>query len=484
MGLVITKRDKIVLLFFLFPSLCAVFYSNRSYLIQPIIQVYYHYINPVAGARDIETKYKIQFEKAEEARVLANRTSTQMTANAKDTKSLGEYQKVIKDLFEQRDSAYMAMLNLDIESLQLKLSQKYKEFFTKRQEADQLDYNAFTIYRKGYENSMEITLAITNYFEKRYETSSLFKDIYKTDKSGYNMVNVKKLNGIAIYLDKYVSNDIASHSARLKLPDELVNSLLADNETLQLSNKVIYSYANGNITDGKNAGDLLIQRSKIKYTDPLDIFSNWAPGNMNEVAQLQGEAHNAAYFLYSEAYTYAKENKLDLQIEKIWGDKIPGTGEIEPSLVDYAVNDPTLPEELRENLRGYISTYYEPSVKQIRNCLNTVLSLSNQTSNNESNTWNDIMSESAFNSLKLYDQAYFTSKFVVLYVTNNGLAKNNKQIDIVFVDNPDTYFRFLISDENNKQKVLSVSQEKFTAVQSNFLQQMKWLIFQDKKYQM
>jgi len=88
MGLVITKRDKIVLLFFLFPSLCAVFYSNLSYLIQPIIQVYYHYINPVAGARDIETKYKIQFEKAEEARVLANRTSTQMTANAKDTKSL------------------------------------------------------------------------------------------------------------------------------------------------------------------------------------------------------------------------------------------------------------------------------------------------------------------------------------------------------------------------------------------------------------
>src|SRR3989344_1989845 len=121
--------------------------------------VYYHTINPEAGALRLEGLYKDNYDEAQSALDEANLTISEMTQKSTDTNSLFVYQEKVRGIFSKRDAHFTEMVRIDDEAVKLRLDSRYKEFYQKRKQADENDYEAFKIYRGGMQNLMDGTLS-------------------------------------------------------------------------------------------------------------------------------------------------------------------------------------------------------------------------------------------------------------------------------------------------------------------------------------
>lgn len=285
--------------------------------------VYYHTINPEAGALRLERLYKKNYDEAQNALNEANLTISEMTQKSTDTNSLFAYQEKVRGIFSRRDAHFTEMIRIDDEAMKLRLNNRYKEFYQKRKQADVNDYDAFKIYRQGMQNLMDGTLSYFK-FTNSYGEAMSFVAILTTP-SGFTQENIDHFKSLAANLSLQ-HNEVDSLAKRGVFTQRLVDSMKTKNASVMLFRDMNDAIVSGDKERADEVMLMFVQQAKIKPPDESDLIAQWAREKRQPVFDAQDEKHRYSLDLYNQAYTYARNERLD-NIHSVWGDKIPGTAE-------------------------------------------------------------------------------------------------------------------------------------------------------------
>lgn len=283
--------------------------------------LYYKQINPRAGVVYFEKLYKDNHNGAEEALSEANFTVSETQRNAQDINTLFAYQEKIRALFSKREAHFVEMIRIDKEAKKLRVSKEYKEFFDKRMEADQNDYEAFKIYREGMQKLMDGTLSYYK-FRNLFGDAARFVLVLATP-DGFTPENVKRFSELSSGLNVQY-NEIIFLAEKGIFTHELMVSMKSQNEVIKLFEQLNNAYVAGDKGRVDEINKKLSLYVESISQDESELITQWAKEKAKPIFEAQNEKHRKSLDLYNQAYIYAKNQKLDT-ILSVWNNKPPGT---------------------------------------------------------------------------------------------------------------------------------------------------------------
>lgn len=316
------KRYIIVVLtlFLLFISFTN-FFTFQSFLQDS----YFRTINPRSGVRQLEQSYKENFNSAESVRVKANFVNDEMKTNAQNSNDLFRYQEKIREFMTKRETHYIEMLRIDDTALTYRLSSDYRVFFEKRKAADQNDYDAFKIYRDSMRQLMDGMLAYSKFIDLYNRAVDVMALLGSPD--GFTPENVKNYRELSLTVALQY-NEVASLTEKGVFTKELGASLNQRNEGIKLVAGLNDAIVSGN---NQRADEILLimkKRGQPDVSKEVDLIAQWSKEKALPAYQAQDAKHKLSLDLYDQAYTFAKNQKLDL-ILTIWEGNYPGFSSVE-----------------------------------------------------------------------------------------------------------------------------------------------------------
>lgn len=285
--------------------------------------LYYHTINPQAGARRLEVLYKENYDRAQNALDEANLTISEMTQYANDVNTGFGYQEKTRGLFSQRDAYFTEMVRIDNEATKLRLDSRYKEFYRKRKLADENDYEAFKIYRGGMQNQMDGVLSYYKFTDSYAEAMGFLSTL--NSPNGFTPENVKHFENLAFALNLQY-NEVASLAKREIFTKDLADLMNEKNEVVKLFNDLNNAVFTGNKVVAEEVMKKFMQKAKTEAPNENELIVQWAREKSQPVFDEQDKKHRLSLDLYNQTYTYARNEHLD-NIISVWGFKLPGTPE-------------------------------------------------------------------------------------------------------------------------------------------------------------
>jgi len=306
-------------------------HSRRWY--REAVWLYYSKINPRAGAKRLEVVYKQLFDEAENTRDQANLLISEMQVQVSDINSLFRYQEKLRGLFSQREAIFQEILRIDGKAKSLNISQNYREFFQKRQLADQNEYEAFRIYRRGMENIMEGTLAYLK-FEKFYRQAfALISAFVLSPEESFTGENLETFKTLTSNLELQFREIISLQKEKV-YPEKLVEDMRDKKEIVQLfqkANEAILAEDEEKTEKTLNTISQRIKQREEKGVNYEDLKLQWVEEINKPLFEAQDKKHKKSLDLYNQAYIYAKTQNLK-EILSVWNGEPPG--------------------EIKENLKG------------------------------------------------------------------------------------------------------------------------------------
>lgn len=326
--------------------LVLVFLGGYFFLYSHLVSLqdlYYHYINPRAMVSKLERDYKENFNQADVARNDLNLTVDDMEQSAQTELNFQDIQKTVDFYtyydnqlavqFNNRDTDFQEMLSLDSQALKLMLPTEYKEFYTRRQIADENDYAAFTAYRTGMEELITGSIAYYTY-SNLYEIalSSLLpqwddynNERFYSDQSNSAIVIAKanfdtQFNKIQALKDQGVYNDgMYTSMAHQHVEIDLLRQLYV---AYRSNDKAAIAEVNNKIDQTPNASS---------QDQAIATYLEWSKEKIQPYFGAQDTKHKASGDLYTRAYRYAQSQKLH-DILAVWNNQPPVSGGSEKTL--------------------------------------------------------------------------------------------------------------------------------------------------------
>jgi hypothetical protein len=287
-------------------------------------KLYYQVLNPKAGAVRLEAEYRKNFQTAENASDLAHRFLAKMVQNSANVEDAKFYANKFSEQLSERAAAYEEMLRITNSQASLDLSNEYKEFFKRRKEADQTDYEAFKVYRDGIESSLAGSLSLYYYLQMRAALFASFMAILDLNdktppKEKINSFDVSygRINGQFIALENLYNKGV--------YPDDLFEKVKEIQKHSEESNKIVMGILRGDAEEVSSRLELYFknpEKTEEKPTALEEALFEWSRRSQETYWAKQDEGHKKARDLYKDAYNYAKN--YDLDILTVWPNRLPG----------------------------------------------------------------------------------------------------------------------------------------------------------------
>jgi len=441
----VKKRADTVKLFFailvLFISIF-IFYPPRT-IAKDSIKLYYQTLNPKAGLVYYEKMYKDETSTAERYRTQVNNIMDELQQNGQAQKS-DEYllnllkgkKTQIDKIFKNREQSLKRLIEIDKLAQNIRLTKSQKAFYEKRKLADENELKAFLIYKLAQDRF--VSGSITFYgFWNLFHTA--VDSAFSPDQ---NLRTTSAMSAIEKQVNGFYGKEIKNAKNNKILSGNIIEQI---NHGYDVLTK-LFEYQKFSLT--KPTPESLNQKvqemiiaikeqgdSKLSNTD---MFMEWIDTFVKPGIYIQDKEHQKSFYLFKDAYEYAKKQKMDL-LFTVWNNDYPGyeKPQIEPATLKNS----------KEAVEGYYKIYENPMVKYIRTTLNAYLqgdpqSIIPQLTKEKNEDANYIY------GLDSFDKEYYNSKFVVILKEDYPYGGN--QFTILFQDKSDRFFTAWIYEKPDK----------------------------------
>jgi len=442
---VIKKRTETVKLIFaiclLFISIF-IFYPPKA-IKNDSISLYFQTLNPKAGLIHYEKQYKEETKLAESYRTQVNSIMTELQQNGQAQKSddyllalLKGKKTQIDEIFKNREQSLQRLIEIDKLAQNIRLSKGEIAFFEKRKLADENELKAFSMYKIAQERFTNGSFAFYGFWNIFHKT---INTAFSTDSS------IRTVENMAL-LEKEINDFYNTKINKIKdgktLSDDIIKQIDHGYEVLT---KVL-EYQKFSLTKPSQA-DLrqkeeelliLIKEGNNNQESNTYMFMTWIDVFVKPGIYLQDKEHQKSFYLFKDAYEYAKKQKMDA-IFTVWKNDYPGYEK--PQL------EPVTLKNSKEAVEGYYKIYENPMVKYIRTALNAYLDEDPQ------NIVSEVVKEKDEDANYIYgldsfDKEYYKSRFVVILKEDYPFGGN--QFTIMFQDKPDKFFTAWVYENPDK----------------------------------
>lgn len=409
-----------------------IFYPPRS-IANDTVKFYYQTLNPISGMVYYEKQYKDETATAEGYRTQVNNIMSELQENGQAQKSdeylltLLEGNKTrIDEIFKNREQSLQRLIEIDKLAQSIRLSKEQKAFYEKRKLADDNELKAFSTYKIAQErftNGSAAFYGFWNLFHKTINTA------FSTDSS------VRTVENMAL-LEKEINDFYSTKINKIKdgktLSDDIIKQI--DHGYEVLTN--IFEYQKFSLTKPSQEELrqkeeellVLIKEGNNNQESNTDMFMRWIDIFVKPGIYLQDKEHQKSFYLFKDAYEYAKKQKMDA-IFTVWKNDYPGYEKPQP--------EPATLKNSKEAVEGYYKIYENPMVKYIRTALNAYLDEDPQNIVSKAVKEKDEDANYIY-GLDSFDKDYYKSRFVVILKEDYPFGGN--QFTIMFQDKPDKFF--------------------------------------------
>jgi len=419
-----------------------IFYPPRS-IVNDTVKFYYQTLNPTAGLVYYEKQYKKETEIAEGYRTQVNNIMSELQENGQAQKSddyllalLKGKKTRIDEIFKNREQSLQSLIEIDKLAQNIRLSKTQKAFYEKRKLADDNELKAFSMYKIAQERFTNGSVAFYGFWNIFHKT---INTAFSTDSSIRTVENMALLEK---EIDSFYNGEIKKIKNDKTLSDEIIKQIDHGYEVLIK----VFEYQKLSLTKPSQA-DLrqkeeellvLIKEGNNNQESNTDMFMTWTDIFVKPGIYLQDKEHQKSFYLFKDAYEYAKKLKMDA-LFTVWKNDYPGYEK--PQL------EPVTLKNSKEAVEGYYRIYENPMVKYIRTALNAYLDEDPQ------NIVSEVVKEKDEDANYIYgldsfDKEYYKSRFVVILKEDYPFGGN--QFTIMFQDKPDKFFTAWVYENPDK----------------------------------
>jgi len=419
-----------------------IFYPPRS-IANDTIKFYYQTLNPKAGLVYYEKQYKDEMAIAEGYRTQINNIMSELQENGQAQKSdeylltLIEGKKTqIDEMLKNREQSLQRLIEIDKLAQNIRLSKDQKTFYEKRKLADDNELKAFSMYKIAQETFTNGSIAFYGFW-------NLFHKIINTAFSPDS--SIRTVENMAL-LEKEINDFYNTKINKIKDSKILSGDIIKQIDRGYKVLTKLFEYQKFSLT--KPSPESLKQKeqelviiikdqgdNKLSNTD---MFMSWIDTFVTSGIYLQDKEHQKSFYLFKDAYEYAKKQKMDA-IFTVWKNDYPGYEKPQPESVTL--------KNSKEAVEGYYKIYENPMVKYIRTALNLYLDGDPQNIISEAVKKKDEDNNYIY-GLDSFDKEYYKSKFVVILKEDFPFGGN--QFTIMFQDKPDKFFTAWVYENPDK----------------------------------
>ncbi len=432
------------------------------------VKFYYQTLNPKAGMVYYEKQYKKETEIAEGYRGQVNTIMTELQENGQAQKSddylltlLKGKKSQIDKIFNNREQSLQRLIEIDKSAQSIRLSKNQKAFYEKRKLADENELKAFSMYKLAQIRFTEGSIAFYGFWNLFH---TAINTAFSPDQS---LRTTSSMAALEKQVGDFYGKEIKGVKNNKILSDDLIKQIDHGYEVLTK----LFEYQKFTLTKPspeslkEKEQELLvtIQDQGDNKQSNTDMFMDWIDIFVKPGIYLQDKEHQKSFYLFKDAYEYAKKQKMD-PIFTVWSNDFPGYEK--PQI------EPTTLKNSKEAVEGYYRIYENPMVKYIRTALNAYVQGDPQNVIPQATKEKDEDSNYKY-GLDSFDKEYYKSKFVV--ILKEDFPYGGNQFTIMFQDRPDTFFVAWVYEKSDKSYELrgfssakKQSQEDINKVNTEF----------------